>query len=126
MNFTDIPSNYRQTTVNDGCPTELPSYRHGHICMADGVSVCRDGNNQLLTVNSSKPEQLQYAMTLCPVAGNWQTPPWQRLRGLLKTALRGYGLRAVACRPISPKDSQPQDNCLNSGSIKLSQSDSQP
>lgn len=55
-----------------------------------------------------KPEQLQYAMTLCPVAGAWQTPPWQRLRGLLKAALRGYGLRVVAVKPLPPQDTKEQ------------------
>lgn len=46
MNLTGIPTTYRQTTDIDGCPTDLPSYRRGHIYMAAGVSVCRDGNNQ--------------------------------------------------------------------------------
>ncbi|HOX60156.1 MAG TPA: hypothetical protein PLC99_25045 [Verrucomicrobiota bacterium] len=50
-----------------------------------------------------KPEQLSYGLTLTPVAGAWLTPPWQRLRGLLKTALRAYGLKAVGCAPIPPQ-----------------------
>ena len=39
-----------------------------------------------------------FALVLRPVPGNWHTPPVQRLRLALKVLLRGFGLRAIACR----------------------------
>jgi hypothetical protein len=41
-----------------------------------------------------------YTLTLRPLPG-WPTPGWQRLRALLKRALRSYGLRCTTCKPIS-------------------------
>ncbi len=53
-------------------------------------------------VQKARTEQLNFGLTLCPVAGNWQTPPVQRLRLGLKVMLRAFGLRAVGCAPIPP------------------------
>jgi hypothetical protein len=46
MSLTVIPSTYRQNYRHDGCPKELPSYRHGHICMAVEVTVRRVTDDQ--------------------------------------------------------------------------------
>ena len=45
-------------------------------------------------------ERVEFEIILRPVPGNWRTPLLLRLRALLKAALRGYGFRAVACRPV--------------------------
>ena len=42
----------------------------------------------------------QFLLRLQPLSGfGWSTSPEQRLRGLLKLALRRFGLRCVECRP---------------------------
>jgi hypothetical protein len=46
----------------------------------------------------------RFTLTLRPEPRNWQTPPVQRLRLALKILLRGFGLRAVACRPLASAD----------------------
>lgn len=44
-----------------------------------------------------------YQLTLIAVP-NWPTTPVQRLRAALKLLLRGYGLRAVAVKPVCKQD----------------------
>jgi hypothetical protein len=39
MNIYPQPSNYPQNHPHEGCPVELPSHPHGHICMAVKVRV---------------------------------------------------------------------------------------
>jgi hypothetical protein len=57
-----------------------------------------------------KPDpQPVYQLTLTPASGNWQAPPLLRFRALLKTALRGYGLRAVSVREIPPPATEHQE-----------------
>jgi hypothetical protein len=41
---------------------------------------------------------------LVPASGNWEAPPEKRLARFLKSALRAYGWRCVACRPVAPAD----------------------
>jgi hypothetical protein len=42
-----------------------------------------------------------FLLRLRPVPGaQWRHAPWMRLRALLKTALRGFGLRCVSVREI--------------------------
>ena len=57
----------------------------------------------------SEPHSFEFELRLRPVPGNWSTPAVQRLRILLKVALRGFGLRAVECRPVLLAPAQPQD-----------------
>jgi hypothetical protein len=40
-------------------------------------------------------------LVLHPVHGRWPAPPVQRLKAALKALLRAYGLRCVACRPVT-------------------------
>ena len=55
-------------------------------------------------MKTSKPE---FAIVLrdCPHPGS--APVIIRLRHFLKSALRQYGLRAIECRTITPKTSNP-------------------
>ncbi len=46
--------------------------------------------------------QPEFELRLRAVAGHWQAAPIQRLRGLLKVALRGFGFRCEICRPVPP------------------------
>ncbi len=52
------------------------------------------------------PEERQtgdtYVLILRAVPGHWRTGPVQRLRALLKVALRGFGFRAEIVRPVAP------------------------
>lgn len=50
-----------------------------------------------------QPAPPEYELRLRALAGHWQAPPVQRLRALLKAALRGYGFRAVRCRPLGER-----------------------
>ena len=54
------------------------------------------------TSNTTKTEVI--VLHLRPAPGNWRTPPLQRLRAALKVLLRGFGLRAITCRPAEPAD----------------------
>jgi hypothetical protein len=47
-----------------------------------------------------------YVLTLQAEPGAWKTQPWQRLRGLLKIALRGFGLRCVSCKESAAQISE--------------------
>ncbi len=52
----------------------------------------------------------RYTLTLTPLPGNWRVPPIiVRLRGLLKAAKRGYGLKCVDVRECEPADTKPHD-----------------
>ena len=44
----------------------------------------------------------QYHLELEPIPGNWKVEPVLRLRAALKRLKRNYGLRCVACRPVTP------------------------
>jgi len=51
-------------------------------------------------VNTQKRDQPHFVIRLKPLSGfGWSISPEQRLRGLLKLALRRFGLRCVECRP---------------------------
>ena len=67
---------------------------------------------------------LRFTPTLRPEPGNWQTPPVQRLRLALKVLLRGFGLRAVRCSPISGHDSRPARK--DHSTIHETKADAQP
>jgi len=43
-----------------------------------------------------------YILELRAVPGNHRADPVQRLRALLKAALRGYGFRCLSARPAPP------------------------
>lgn len=46
---------------------------------------------------------VRYVIAFEPVrSGRFRSPPICRLKGLLKTSLRGWGLRAVAVREETP------------------------
>ena len=47
-------------------------------------------------------EKLAFKLELRPVPGKWFGEPEYRLRGLLKLALRSFGLRATACTVVMP------------------------
>lgn len=47
---------------------------------------------------------------LVPASGNWAAPPERRLARFLKSALRAYGWRCIACRPALPADARPANN----------------
>ena len=49
-----------------------------------------------------KSEQPVYILELRAVPGNHRADPVQRLRALLKAALRGYGFRCLSARPAPP------------------------
>jgi len=49
------------------------------------------------------PKPSAYILELRPIPGNWRTSGEQRLRAALKTLLRGFGLRCVACKPAQPE-----------------------
>lgn len=49
---------------------------------------------------SNQHTEPDYVVRLKPLKGfAWRTPPWMRLRALLKRALRDYGLRCTEVRP---------------------------
>jgi hypothetical protein len=56
-------------------------------------------------MNTSEPET--YVITLRPL--KWHTPPIQRLRWLLKIALRSFGLKAERVQPTKPVRTFRQD-----------------
>jgi|GEM_PF-3584059 len=56
-------------------------------------------NSDLTGTPETMQQECDFALVLRPVPGNWHTPPAQRLRLTLKVSLRGFGLRAIACRP---------------------------
>ena len=45
-----------------------------------------------------RPEQPGFILELRTTPGRWQAVPEQRLRGLLKLALRAFGFRGEVCR----------------------------
>lgn len=53
--------------------------------------------------------QFDFVLRLRPLPGNWRTEPAQRLRAALKVLLRGFGLRAIECRPMPPPASAGPD-----------------
>lgn len=53
------------------------------------------------TAGMKATDQTSYHLELRPVPGPWLAPPEQRLRRLLKVALRGFGFRCLACRPVT-------------------------
>ena len=70
---------------------ETPPYR--------GVSAISDQPGGASALR--KAEQREYELRLRAVPGPWRASPEQRLRGLLKFALRAFGFRCEACRPRS-------------------------
>lgn len=57
------------------------------------------------TTPSSLDNASEYFLRLEPLKGYaWTTPPWQRLKALLKRALRDWGFRAVECHAVQPND----------------------
>jgi hypothetical protein len=48
---------------------------------------------------SKPPPTPGYVIRLRPLATGWRIPPEQRLRALLKSALRGYGFVCTGCQP---------------------------
>lgn len=53
----------------------------------------------------------RYTLTLRVLSGCWRTSGIQRLRGLLKVALRGFGLRAESVRAESDTISAANQGC---------------
>jgi hypothetical protein len=47
-------------------------------------------------------DQPTFHLILRPTGNNWRVSPVQRLRALLKAALRSYGLRCVSAREAEP------------------------
>jgi hypothetical protein len=54
-----------------------------------------------------RTDRLTFALELEPLPTGWRTPPEQRLRALLKAALRGYGLRCTAVKVVPPPEPEP-------------------
>jgi hypothetical protein len=52
-------------------------------------------------MNTRRPKQPEFVLQLRAIPGSWQAPPEQRLRGLLKVALRAFGFRCEVYRPKS-------------------------
>ncbi len=53
-------------------------------------------------MHSRNPQpDCEFALRLRPVPG-WSTPAVERLRLAAKVLLRGFGLRAIECRPVPP------------------------
>jgi len=61
-----------------------------------------------------------YQLTLTPLAGKWSAPPVQRLRALLKRALRDYGLRCIQCRPSNESGIRPHTDASSRGRLQTS------
>jgi hypothetical protein len=60
------------------------------------------GNGLQQRMNSAlphKPRQPAFILELRAIPGPWLAPPEQRLKGLLKAALRAFGFRCEVCRP---------------------------
>jgi hypothetical protein len=46
------------------------------------------------------PDPADFVLELHALPSGWRTGPVQRLRALLKAALRGYGFRCTSVRPM--------------------------
>lgn len=62
----------------------------------------RGGRGRIVRPEDTSKQATGYVLTLEPKPGNWQRPPEQRLRALLKAALRAFGFKAVAVKVTTP------------------------
>src|ERR1017187_420068 len=99
MNLYRQPSNYRQTTVNDGCPGKLPSYRHPLIYISG------DGDGNGVKVAKMEPAATQSQPSASPVQNGGHPGAWWEPgpSGPLSCILQGAGCRAL--RILAPEPS---------------------